>query len=210
MSKKHLILDLDATLICSHFKDSKSIDEILKNKENGYLKDRVKISHVVDIGDADLKGKGEISSMIVVLRPYVYEFLSFILDYFDYVHIWSAGIKRYVRALEYILFPPGKFSKKIHKVLTRLNCDLYDDKHIKTLDLHGFPLEDTLILDDNELTFKNNLKNAIHIPAYTPQIIPNHINFDDKSLLKVIEWIKNNDIKNCKDVREIDKSKIFK
>lgn len=212
MSNQEVVLDLDDTLIHAFQITQLKLDEIETNPEYSYLKDRMKILRIVDINDEDVAGKGEISIFMIVLRPYLKEFLDFILKYFDKVSIWSAGHKRYVRAIESIIFSPDDevYNSKCTRVLTRRDCNEITSKSVlKDLSSKGYDLKKTLFIDDNLTTSKNNRDNAIHLPAYDVHLRKDHIMFDDRTLQQIIEWIKNNNINKCDDIRTIDKSNIF-
>lgn len=212
-NKKHLVLDLDATLIHTFFIEEINVNKIKNSSEFNFLKNRSKIIRIVDINDDAIIGRGEITTALVILRPYLEEFVEFILGYFDSISIWSAGHKRYVRAIESLIFNPNNelYRDKIVKVLTRRDCnEITSTRVLKDLSTKDFSLNDTIIIDDNNTTFVNNFHNAINIPAYTPKLSNEEINYDDKSLLRIIDWIKENDINNCEDVRKINKEFIFK
>lgn len=212
MVNTHVVLDLDSTLIKSHQIDINRLDEIIKNPIYTKCKDRIRIIVLVDSDDNDVMGKGNLSCFIVILRPYVHEFIKFLFEYFDKVSIWSAGSKRYVRAIESLIIPPENedYKNKLHMLLTRRDCN--EIKHhsvLKDLRSKGFDLNYTLFIDDNHTTFVNNPHNAIHIPVYSPDFKESHIQYDDRTLLKIIQWIKTNNINQCKDIRPLNKSKIF-
>lgn len=213
MRNKHLVLDLDSTLIHTYFIDENMKNRIKREAEFNYLKNRSKILRIVDINDDGIIGRGEITYALVVLRPHLETFVDFILEYFDNISIWSAGHKRYVRAIESLIFHPSNktYNDKSIKTLTRNDCnEITSTSVLKDLSSKEFLLKDTLIIDDNNTTFTNNFDNAIHIPAYTPRLLKSEINYNDNSLLKIIDWIKKNDINNCEDVRNINKDYIFK
>lgn len=212
MSGSHIVLDLDDTLIHAFFISQQQLEEINTKSEYSYLKDRIKILHIVDINDGDTLGRGDVTIVMIVLRPYLREFLDFIVDYFDNISIWSAGHKRYVRAIESVIFPPDNphYQKKSLKVLSREDCnEITKVSVLKDLASKDFDLFKTLIVDDNQTTFVKNRGNAIHLPAYNVKLSKDHIMYDDTSLLCIIDWIKKNNIKNCKDVRLVDKKAIF-
>lgn len=212
MSGCHIALDLDDTLIHAFFISQQQLEEITTDSKYSYLKGRMKVLHIVDISDDDVLGKGIVSIVMIVFRPYLQEFLKFLLEYFDSISIWSAGHKRYVRAIESLLFSPDNeiYKKKCVKVLSRKDCnEITKTSVLKDLNSRGFNLENTIIIDDNETTFVNNPNNAIHIPAYNPQLKEEHIMFDDTSLLKIMEWIKSNYTQKNQDVRTLKLKEIF-
>lgn len=212
MVESHCVLDLDDTLIHAFFITPQQLEEITTKEEFSYLKERTKILHVVDIGDNDIAGRGDIAIIMIVLRPYMREFLDFILTYFDKVSIWSAGEKRYVRAIESIIFPPDNelYRIKSAKVLTRRDCnEITKVSVLKDLASKGFDLTKTLLIDDNTTTSANNRDNAIHLPAYDLKLLKEHITYDDNTLLHIIEWLKANNVNQCPDVRKLNKKGIF-
>jgi TFIIF-interacting CTD phosphatase-like protein len=213
MDGSHIVLDLDDTLIHAIFIDDTTSRQIETDNKYKYLKGRSKIIRVVDINDNDTIGNGIISNILVILRPGVKEFMMFVMEYFDNVTIWSAGNKRYVRALESVLIDPSHemYKKNKIKVLSRGDCNEITKKSVlKDLKSKGFDLTKTIMIDDNKTTYVNNPDNAINIPGYNPEFKEEHINFPDTSLKDIKKWMLDNNIKNCKDVRELDKTKIFK
>lgn len=213
IGQKHIVLDIDDTLVHSFFLTREQYLNIKDNPEYGFLKDRGFFINVIDIDNSDIRGIGIITTIYIAFRPYAKEFLAFCLDYFDQISIWSAGHFRYVRAIECLLFPPSnqRYREKLQKVLTRVDCNSITEKAIlKDLASKGFTLENTLIIDDNQTTFTRNPSNAVHIPQYNPKLIREHIMYDDRNLLKLIKWIQDNSVNTCPDVRLLDKSNIFK
>ena len=129
----------------------------------------------------------------MILRPNIKEFIKFILEYFDHISIWSAGTKRYVRAIESIIFSPDDkvYKEKCSQVLSRKDCNkITKTSVLKDISTKGFDLKNTLIIDDNHTTLVNNPDNGILIPAYEPELNKNHIFYEDKCLLELIEWFK--------------------
>lgn len=212
-NQKHIVLDIDDTLIHAFFLTKEQHDYYRSNPEYSYLENRGVYINIIDIDNNDIRGTGIITTIYILFRPYAKEFLSFCLEYFEQISIWSAGHFRYVRAIEAVLFPPNNeiYREKLDKVLTRVDCNSITEYEIlKDLASKGFKLENTLIVDDNDTTFTRNLSNAIHIPKYDPTLKKEHVLYDDQCLLKLIKWIKNNSVNTCPDVRLINKSGIFK
>lgn len=73
----------------------------------------------------------------------------------------------------------------------------------------------TLHIDDRDDTFSQNEHNGIKIPAYspnldgTPEEIIESILQPDDTLLKLMCWLSLLEVRNCTDVRKLDKSTIF-
>jgi len=211
MKYKHIVLDLDATLIHSIQKDQTAIKIIKTDPQYSYLKERSRIIEVVDLPDNSEKGSGSIISFIVVLRPYVFEFIDFLMKNFKHVSIYSAGQKRYVRAIESILFPVNSdiYKEKFKTVLTFCHVEFTQTKNhlisLKDLERVGFDLKDTLIIDDNPTSFGKNPQNVIHIPAYTPELNKEQIMKDDKTLLNIKIWMEKHILYEG-DIRHLDKT----
>ena len=202
----HLCLDLDATLITSYF-DPEFINFVCNHPNFNNISNRVRVVKIVDSDDNGEKGKGELTTVMVVFRPHLQEFINFIDGSDIEVSIWSAGQYRYVRALEYLIFPPHSNLKKFPKiVLTRKDCH-YDENFTfihKPLVRH-YDLTKTLALDDRDDTFSQNPENGIHIPVYDPGFSFDAIEKDDATLLNIIEWFKRSGVLTCQDVRTIRK-----
>ena len=206
MTYRHIVLDLDATIVHSIPKDSTTIEVLKTDPQYSFLKDRSRILNVVDILDNSEKGKGIVSSFVVILRPYVKEFLEYLLNNADKISIYSAGHKRYVRAIESIIFQVDSelYKSKLDKILTASDCEFSPGVVLKDLEKAGFKLEETLIIDDNPTTFTKNPHNVIHLPDYRPEIIRDQVLYDDRTLLKIMEWMDNN-LRLHEDIRNTDK-----
>lgn len=208
---KHLVLDIDATLIQAKFFTQDEYNAwMLAPTTKNYLH-RVTPVKIVDITDNHPKGIGEICHCILILRPYLREFLEFTLSYFDTVSVWSAGHFRYVHAVLFSIFGNEGF-QRIHQIYTRADCVfLNSNGDILTKDLQskGFDMANTLIIDDNQTSFSKNVSNAIHIPPYDPDLRDDHVFRDENSLQRLQNWIITNNIKNCPDVRLLNKLVIF-
>ena len=68
----------------------------------------------------------------------------------------------------------------------------------------------TFVIDDRQSTFaKVNPNNGILIPGYAPPDTIDGIKTDDPTLRQLMMWFSRDDVKNSKDVRLLDKSRIF-
>lgn len=201
----HLVLDLDSTLIFSIFM-KEQIQRINKENIANKLKNKIYPLTLIDGGDRTLKGSGILEKFILVLRPHLKEFIEYISSKIGHIHIWSAGQYRYVRAIDNIIFP----NDLIDRILTSKACSYYEHgKIIKKLKEENFDLSKTIIIDDRDDTFEENIKNAIHIPRYEPDSTIEALEKDDDALLKIINWFKNSGVINCDDVRNIEKPNLF-
>ena len=204
---RHIVLDLDATLIhCIPLEDS-TYKIIKTNPDYNFLDGRTRIMEVVDIMDDRKMGTGVITRFLVILRPYVFEFIDYLLHNFEHISIYSAGQKRYVRALESILFPVDteNYNLKLQKVLSASSCEFGVNVVLKDLKRVGFDLNETLIIDDNPTSFTKNPNNVIHIPGYTPGLIKEEILRDDKTLLNIKNWLSSKITPHCNFIA-LDKS----
>lgn len=211
---KHLVLDIDATLINAKSFSEEDFNRWMSDETNKQYAGRFLVTRIIDVHDNQPKGEGVISYFVIILRPYLYEFFDFCFNYFDTVSFWSAGHFRYVRGILYTILGSQRFHR-LNTIFTRKDCVFLNENGdilTKSLSTKGFNLQDTIIIDDNGTSFSANKENAIHIPAYDPQLIHQHIMKDDRHLLEIIEWIQRVDLKNCRDVRLLDKDpkKIFK
>lgn len=211
---KHLVLDIDATLINAEFFSEEEFNRWMSDRTKRQYDNRIIITKMIDVRDDQPKGAGVISYCIIILRPYLYEFLNFCFNYFDTISFWSAGHYRYVRAILFSILGTERF-QSLGTIFTRKDCVFLNengDLLTKSLSSKGFDLTNTIIIDDNKSSFSANKENAIHIPAYNPQLIHEHIMYRDERLLEIINWFQEVDLKNSHDVRMIDKDpkKIFK
>ncbi len=199
----HICLDLDNTLICACYKE----DQISKiNLNDPRLNGRCSLITLVDAFDHSPKGIGDSTRYLIVYRPYIKEFISFMISYFDKISIWSAGQERYVRAIEYLLFPDiNMYNTYSYKDTVFLE----DNTTYKELVRKDFNVKETFAIDDRSDTFSKNHENGILIPPYTPQFTTEGILKDDKTLLQLINWFKKEEVMNSKDVRNLNKSNIF-
>ena len=162
---KHLILDMDETLIYT-------LEENEKNIEHDYI---------LKFEDGIIKG---------VKRPYLDEFIKKAFEVFDSVSVWSAGSYHYVhQTLEKNL---GSFKKKLRFIMTREDCCVVRNGKEK-YPIRYKPLEkvyqkykdmntrNTLMIDDREDILIDDCLNIITINRF----------FGDKnddSLKKIAEW----------------------
>ena len=216
----HLVLDLDSTLIHTIDEDDEKIfikkNKIYSNSKNYELRKNIYSFEVVNVLDKNIQGSGNLLKTYGFFRPNVIKFLKFCSKYFYRVHIWSAGQKKYVQAIVNELFK--KNGLKIPKnILTYNDCtiDREKDNILKPLkklfkiDNSGCNETNTFAIDDRKDTFSKNPKNGILIPAYEPNVSDKNQILNDICLLQLIKWFKSEKVKNCKDVRKLNKSNIF-
>jgi hypothetical protein len=211
LTNKTIVLDLDSTLIFTsdNFDSFKDL-ELYSNPKHTHIRPRIYKFDVIDV--VEKPGTGLKSSMWGALRPHVHEFLNFCFDYFESVIVWSAGQLKYVHAICDILFTePDKQPILIYSFedCERTDNYLYKPLVKLTKEFGHVNLNNMVILDDNETTFSKNIDNALHIPAYEPELSPDGIMEDDKNLVNLCRWLMKPEVISCKDVRKTDKSDCF-
>lgn len=203
---KNVVLDMDETMLHT-FDKMPPKDFLHKNQDLG---DRI---YHIELEDQNLVG---------VFRPYLNEFIDFCFRYFNHVFIYSAGEDEYVKKIMEIVFTPLCIDHVLQgrcptAIWTRSDCKVDKEGfYIKPLKLlyKQYPdvnEKNTIIIDDRDNTFAQNVDNAIHIPPYTITAVSEKIRNDkDTNLIKLMNWLSTPEVMNCKDVRTLDKSKIFK
>jgi NLI interacting factor-like phosphatase len=159
-------------------------------------------------------------------RPYLDFFLEECFKTFQNVSIWTAASKGWFEYINEMIFKPiiEKINEKhgesyqfdfvFHdkKCSTRRSFEgLYQfsyitEKRIRKLHrskkFHEYTIKNTLIIDDNEITFRCNYGNAIKIRAFYSFME------DDEELLKLLKYLKEIVIphfENYKTVRNLEK-----
>lgn len=205
-----IVFDLDDTLIHCYdsLKEFKTLN--VHDYENLELRQRIFRIELHDV--TSTVGEGVHSIMWGVYRPGWERFRAFCQDYFSEIAVWSAGKPKYVDAIVNILFPDPNFQPTI--VYTYPECIISRYEVLKPLErmsrLEGFTLDKTFIIDDRDDTFSKNPENGILIPKYSPQ--PNRtglLDMRDSNLLKLETWLNSPKVRNCKDIRTLDKRRIF-
>lgn len=163
-----------------------------------------------------------------LFRPHLYEFLSFAGEYFDCIIVWSAGLPQYVEEivrqifLESGLKPPkivwgrnkcSNYRGLYHKPISEINAELAS-RHYQSFQIDP---KSTLVLDDKLHTFMENPANGTLVPIFHPgKNRPNKIptmedllDRSDDALLKFKRWLERPEVRNCEDVRLLDKDHIF-
>jgi TFIIF-interacting CTD phosphatase-like protein len=104
-------------------------------------------------------------------RPFMNELLDYCFKYFNTVSLWSASNKPYIE----IVYKKYFSGRKFYLIFDVSRCvkRIKDDKYIMIKPLKklakGFykmNLDDTIIIDDNKISFCRNYGNAIYVPTY--------------------------------------------
>ena len=150
--KKTLILDLDETLVHSAFKSFYSKEDIVFN----------------------MQFDGKQHTIHVLKRPYVDEFLDKMSKLYEIV-IFTASISDYANPLLNKLDP----RRRICHRLFREHCTSSGNLFIKDLRKIGRDLKDTIIIDNNPISYLYNKENGIPIITW-------HSSQSDNELIKMI------------------------
>ena len=168
-NKKTLLLDLDETLVHSSFKTLPMNSDI---NFNIYLQNKpLRIN--------------------VLVRPYVQEFLEKMSKLYELI-IFTASVPQYANPLLDIL---DKKKYIIHR-LYRQHCISLYGLFIKDLRTIGRDLKNTIILDNNPISYLLNQDNGLPIQTW-------HSDKNDKELIKLIPLLEYLSRDNIKDIREI-------
>lgn len=199
MYSKNIVLDLDETLVHT-FENPIDILPLKKYPQMFTFLER--------LYSFSLESYNIPPSYWGIVRPYTPVFLDFCFSHFNKVIVWSAGEASYVNRIVNILF-----EERPHMVLTRDDCAI-DEKGIFYKPLGKICFSDicyrnTFFIDDIEYNVRDNPQNIILIPPYHPTPSITDFEKEDETLLKIMEWLSNPEVMYCRDVRRLDKSKIF-
>lgn len=193
---KHLVLDLDETLV--HSFDS---GDRFHDFSGELTPEQQKRIYTIKFSDGDIVG---------YVRPYVEDFLEVAFDEFESVGVWSAGTKSYVEKIVELLFRgrPLKF------VMSRDECnELQIDKG--DIPCRFKPLENiyashpthndknTLIIDDRKDICSLNCMNNIQLPMFRLDSRSRSVALNDCTLLILAKWFRSDDFRKSKNVKEI-------
>jgi hypothetical protein len=215
ITNKCIVLDLDLTLVCTQ-DNTESIKDFKILTDPSLLALRRRTYYSV-IDDLNAPGTGTKFDYWGITRPHLNEFLLFCFSYFRIVAVWSAGQRAYVEGIVDHIF---KDIRPPHVVFTHDDVIEEPDRIIiKPLEkmFNSNPIlqkymnfENTLALDDNISTFRDNPDNGILIPPYEPAPSINAMSRDDPALLQLKAWLLQPEVADSPDVRTLDKSLIFK
>ena len=169
MNKKTLLLDLDETLVHSSFKPLPINSDI---HFNVIYQNK---PHMIN----------------VLIRPFVYEFLLKMSNLYEIV-IFTASVPQYANPLLNILDK----NKCITHRLFRQHCISLYGLFIKDLRRIGRDLKETILLDNNPISYLVNQDNGLPIKTW-------HSNKNDQELIKIIPLLEYLAKTEINDVREI-------
>lgn len=126
-------------------------------------------------------------------RPYLEEFLYYLFSRFKNVSIWTAGSVEWFDYVNKKIFSKYLKDEKFHHVWTFDNCKIVYGSYgsqeiIKPLNSiydNEYNNFNTIIIDDTEFTFSENILNAINIKKFFLE------NDKDDELMGIIPLIEN-------------------
>lgn len=214
LTRLAIVIDIDQTCTHSH-EEVQSYKELKIFEDPTHMKLR-KFVHAFTIKSED--GKYDLP-IWTVFRPGSDEWAKFVFSYFSVVIVWTAGTESYAHRFCERYF--GRYGKP-HVILSKYDCkesegpgsrrvlkpisELFNHPQLKGL----VTAKNTFVLDDNEATFQMNPDNAIHIPPYNVMINHHDILGGDDCLDNLREWLMRPETISCRDVRQLDKSQIFR
>ena len=168
-SKKTLILDLDETLVHSQFTPFSRKSDLILN----------------------INIEGENKTLYVLKRPHVDKFLYELSMMYEII-IFTASISQYANPL---LDELDK-NKYIKYRLFREHCTFTRGIYIKDLKIFERKINNMIIIDNNPLSYDNNIENGIPILSWYDDI-------NDNELLKLLPLLKYMSNSNIQDVRPV-------
>ena len=167
--KKTLILDLDETLVHSAFTPFSRKSDLILN----------------------INIEGENRTLYVLKRPHVDKFLYELSLVYEII-IFTASISQYANPL---LDELDK-NKYIKYRLFREHCTYTNGIYIKDLKIFDRKVNNMIIIDNNPLSYDNNIENGIPILSW-------YDNINDNELLKLLPLLKYMSNPNVPDVRTV-------
>ncbi len=218
LTDKCIVLDLDETLVHSHSQGNIDLLKELNLFSDPSIMDLRERVYKITMDDVVHKrGTGDKTEMWGIMRPHVREFLINCFSYFKIVIVWSAGRKNYVHAIVDHLFsglkrPVVIFTfNDIEKLQNGTLIKPLDKLIEKVPGLNKYMgLENTFIIDDRTSVFKEpNPSNGIEIPVYKPSFNVRSMRNDDIALKQLMKWFMSHEVMNSRDVRNLNKTRIF-
>lgn len=216
-SHLNLVLDVDQTMVCTTG-NSEDFSQVFTDPKYKALRRRIYNIKTDPEFLSDTKTEitpSEPGEIFGILRPHLYQFLDFAFRYFENIYIWSSGDREYILPLCDHIF--NVFPKKPRDIFTGDKCPVVDKKGNlgKPLKLlyDQYPdmnAANTIIIDDLLQNGKSNPDNLIKIPKYDPKPTIEDFSKDDTAFLHLIEFFKQPLVKDCADIKDVDKSNIFK
>lgn len=230
MSERYIVLDLDATLLHT-FDNYKALAKLISEENNlAYLKSRI---YNLKLFNPSSNKNHKYYSFWGIYRPFLAEFVEYIIQEFDDIFIWSAGNEKYVKSVVDLIFEPYEYKPKI--IFYDTHCYISEDREVVVKDLAKLynaskdiyssasdkcgPNEtNTYVIDDRMDTMSKNADNGILIHPYNLFELPDDPNEDDVRMFIESARETDNSLKDLiiffdknknSDIRKIIKNNIF-
>lgn len=206
-----VILDLDSCILHTMPEGTNALrDRILTDPKLMEVRSRLYQFDLYDTGG--LTGQGDKESYWGLFRPHLQEFMLFLFSHCATVCFWSAAQRPYVDECvaricrtrqPYIIMnhddvtylPNGNYHKPLSKIIA--------------LDPVNIRFDNCIFIDDRRENFITAMKNGVVIPEYSPAATPSAVQIDDIALLQIRQWMLSEPMLKARDVRDVDKSRIF-
>jgi len=198
---KHLVLDLDETLVHTF-----APDDNFHSFMNDLTPEQKKRVYKIEFPGGEI--------LWGYIRPGLEEFLRIAFEEFESVAVWSAGTEFYVHEIVKLLFKqqPPKF------IMSRNDCNELKIARATPESSHACrfkPLEiiykrypdhnesNTIIADDRKDICKLNCINNVQIPEFMVNSKNYDIILDDTSLTTLAKWFQSKEFHDAPDVRTL-------
>jgi len=205
-----MILDIDQCMANAYI-ESTSEAVLREGMKPENLKHRHRMMTMCIPSDTDPVGY----DFAAIKRPGLDKFLRFADAYFDQIIVWTAGDYEYGHAMVREIF---RDHRKPDLIMTRDNIAYNDPndprsghKPLRVIGSLRPGMIDpawTLFLDDTIGNFQDDPDNGLHIPRYMPDESDPFAS-TDRCLYHLMEWLDRPEVRDARDVRLLDKSKIF-
>ncbi len=201
---KHLILDLDETLVHT-FGPTDNFIEILEK----LTEEQKRRMYTIQFPEGDI--------LFGYVRPYAEEFLKVAFAEFESVAVWSAGTNYYVHRIVEIVFK----EQQPRFIMSRDECnelkvtDEEEPCRYKPLEIVYHRYSDhneknTMIVDDRHDVCALNCMNNIRVPEFDLNDANYQTRLKDRTLDILARWIQSDEFRNNTDVRLIKSKSPFK
>lgn len=211
---KGIIFDLDECILHTFKNPDLNLEgEILRDARLAGLRGERYYSCNI-IPESQPRGSGVVIKTWGVTRPHFKEFYIFCKTYFDFIGVWTAGLREYgeeiIEQIMHDIRPPDLCFYRDEIENTKDGYHKPIQKFISHPSASGrINITNTVFIDNRGANFYSSPGNGVTIPDYEPYPNLSNILSDDICLLQFQQWLMRNEVRNTNDVRTLDKSQIF-
>lgn len=212
---QNVVLDIDETMAHTRWDSHDLLDIIDADPDADHVRERLYILH-------EISRQHQAPLAWGTCRPFLRAFLQYVGVRFRSVIVWTAGTAEYAQAIIPRLFrgvrPPDRVYSREHcmvdaagglvKPLHWITTAHQHDKHDRNGDSVDITLRNTFVVDDNPQYVRYNRRNAIVIPRYSPNTLPD-VYRCDFALLRLMAFFQDPYVCQADDVRQFDKGHVF-